>query len=428
MPTRETCAICVEAMPPSKRFECPFCEHVSCKGCTQRYILGSADDPQCMACHRRFDREILTKGISQKFVANDLKRHRESVLLERETAMMPGTQVYVNQEIQRRQNIKLLADMQQERNNLKRKIQELDRSCWSLTRQLVPPLEAERRQFVHRCAQDDCRGYLSSMWKCNICSKYTCSECNAPRGYAREDDHTCDPSARETMQLIKNDSRKCPGCGEYIYKVSGCDQMWCTGCHTAFSWRSGQKINGSIHNPHFYEFQRRAGTAARELGDIPCGGMPTYRQFVQGLRDSRTVLPSHDTEFLINMHRLTLHIEGAELPRYVTRDIDEHTNRDLRVAYMMNELTSERFKEKLQQREKREQKRRDISQILQMFFQTASEFFRQAMVESSYAARVVDMHALVDYFNKSLKQVSQKYGCVVPNIHESGARMISVKC
>lgn len=419
-------------MPPSKRFVCPFCEHVCCKQCVQKYILGSADDPNCMNCSRHFDRELLTNRISQKFVDRDLKSHREAVLLERETAMMPGTQVHVNQEVQRRNNVKLLAAMQNERMELKRKLRELDVSHWDLQRQLVPPLETERRQFVHRCAHEGCRGYLSNAWKCSICERYTCSECNAPRGHAREDDHVCDDDQRETVRLIKNDSRKCPGCGEFIFKVSGCDQMWCTSCHTAFSWKTGQKVNGSIHNPHFYEFQRHAGVARREAADIPCGGMPTYREVREGTRNSRTtlLLSSSEYDFLIHMHRLTTHIDDTELPRFNIVEINENSNLDIRIRYMLNEISEAHFKEKLQQREKKNQKKREIYMILQMFTQSISDFYRQALINGRYRECIDNIRALVVYFNNTLKDVSQKYVCVVPQIDitiASSPRFLSLK-
>ena len=52
--------------------------------------------------------------------------------------------------------------------------------------------------------------------------------------------------------------------------VKNCDQMWCTQCHTAFSWKTG-KIETTIHNPHFYEWQRQNGTVVRNPNDIECG-------------------------------------------------------------------------------------------------------------------------------------------------------------
>lgn len=56
-----------------------------------------------------------------------------------------------------------------------------------------------------------------------------------------------------------------------------CDQMYCTICHTAFSWRTGQIETGRVHNPHYYQHLRAmaaGGEIRREAGDeLPvCNG------------------------------------------------------------------------------------------------------------------------------------------------------------
>lgn len=423
MPKRDrpSCPICIEDIAPSRVCVCPFCEYTTCKSCLSRFLLSTADDPNCMNCHRTFDRDVLIDMLTQKFVNQDLKKHREAVLLERETAMMPSTQPYVNQELQRRKNTEVYAEMQAERRALKRRIFELDRACWELQQQSTPPLEQDKRQFVHRCAQDGCRGFLSTAWKCNICNHYTCSDCNAPRSTEREDDHVCNEDDRVTMQMLKNDCKKCPGCAQYIHKVSGCDQMWCTACHTAFSWRTGLKINGNIHNPHFYEFQRQNRTLNREAGDIPCGGMPTQREMIIAMRNAR--INETIGGFFNSVHRLTVHIEHVNLPVYAVHEINERSNVDLRVRFMLNELTSDSFKEKIQQREKRNQKMRDIHMLLQMFVNTMADLLRQVVLDNDFAQKEVLIRALVEYSNTHLRRISVKYACVVPNINVESMRV-----
>jgi hypothetical protein len=43
-----------------------------------------------------------------------------------------------------------------------------------------------------------------------------------------------------------------------------CDQIWCSLCQTAFSWKTGIIEVGRIHNPHYYEFLRKQNN-----GEIP---------------------------------------------------------------------------------------------------------------------------------------------------------------
>ena len=73
-------------------------------------------------------------------------------------------------------------------------------------------------------------------------------------------------------------------CTAAIFKISGCDQMWCTQCHIAFSWKTGQKVTGVIHNPHFYQWQRNNGGATQNPNAVHCGGIPGYYIFRNRVR------------------------------------------------------------------------------------------------------------------------------------------------
>lgn len=428
MPTqRAECAVCIASVTKSQTFKCPFCDYTTCKSCVQRYLTTSVDDAHCMNCRRRFDREILTTGISSAFVHGAYKTHRENLLFDREHAMMPATQPFVEQELQRRENMRLLAAMQLERSQARTRLREIDRAMHDLMYRVTPPIaNDDRRTFMHRCAQPDCRGFLSSAWKCTVCNKYTCSECNAPRGTEREDAHICVEADRETMRLLKRDSKKCPGCAEFIFKVSGCDQMWCTNCHTAFSWRTGLKVNGNIHNPHFYEFNRRGGTIQREVGDIPCGGMPTNGEMIGAMRVHR-YMHTRDSEFLMGLYRLALHIENVELPRFHTPDINQSTNQDIRIQFTLNEITEQNFKSKLQQREKKAEKCREIYQVLQLVTQTSADLFRTLVINHDYNTCLANVTALIDYANDTLEKISRKYKCVVPIMAKDTGRVSSRK-
>ena len=420
---REQCEICIENITASKRVECPFCSYVCCRPCYERYILSSADDSNCMKCHRSFDREVIMSICTKSFVNNKLKKHRETCLCEREMSMMTSTQIYVEQELQKRENQNMLDQIQHERMNLKRKMRELDRTYQMINANVVPHLDNfERRSFVHRCSVENCNGYLSSQWKCNICLNYVCPDCNAVKGPVRDAEHVCNEDEKKTMELLRRDSKKCPGCGECIFKVSGCDQMWCTTCHTAFSWRTGQKVNGVIHNPHYYAFMRNhTGGLAREHGDIPCGGIPTFRELSMFLKPDVANIYNFEQnkliELILRIHRIVGHVDNVERHRYPT-ELTANANLDLRIVYMLGELEEAKFKSKLQQREKNAQKRREIGLVLQMFVDTSGDIYRQMILQGVGTIRnnVITLSSLINYTNTSMNVIAKRYDCVCPMI------------
>ena len=136
--------------------------------------------------------------------------------------------------------------------------------------------EAKKAEFKRACPVDGCLGFLSTAWKCGVCNIWTCPTCMEIKGPNKDDPHECDPNTVESVKLLKKDTKNCPSCAAMIYKISGCDQMWCTQCHIAFSWRTGRQVNGVIHNPHFYQWQNNGGGGGNvnAPGAAVCGGLP----------------------------------------------------------------------------------------------------------------------------------------------------------
>lgn len=75
---------------------------------------------------------------------------------------------------------------------------------------------------------------------------------------------------KATVQSLQENTKPCPKCFTPIYKMEGCNQMWCTQCHIAFHWVSGEIIT-KFHNPHFIEFRRRNNMVlSRDPNDVEC--------------------------------------------------------------------------------------------------------------------------------------------------------------
>lgn len=411
--SRVNCEICISSCTPFQMATCGFCDYNACKTCVKRYLLSSSDDASCMNCKRHWSGDVLNEKFGKSFMSTEWKVHRENVLYEREISMLPETQPYVAQELKRRENAELLDSMSKERDNLKRKINAIDRTINEVRVNMTPPLDAHSRaEFVHQCGSDTCDGFLSTAWKCRKCNGWTCSECGVFKGQNPEA-HVCKEEDKASMDTIKKDSRRCVGCGIYVHKISGCNQMYCTVCHTAWDFRTGKKVNGTIHNPHYIEMRRNLNILGRDINDVPCGGAPS-------IGDLRVAFRQHDQLYLqlAGLLRVVVHIHHEELGRYPDR-VDANNNRDLRVKFTLGEINRDQMKRKIQQREKKNLKNRDINMILQMFVTTSSDLLRQAVVNTerltpTASAILADIKRLVRYTNIELGKIASRTGSVVP--------------
>ena len=125
---------------------------------------------------------------------------------------------------------------------------------------------ASKKEFIHGCPVNDCKGFLKSNWVCGLCDAQICDKCNIPKNVLKE--HECNTDDIATAKMLRKESKHCPGCSVRISKIDGCNQMWCVQCHTTFDWTTGKIETTRTHNPHYYEWLRRTqGSVPREPGD-----------------------------------------------------------------------------------------------------------------------------------------------------------------
>jgi hypothetical protein len=176
--------------------------------------------------------------------------------------------------------------------------------------------------------------------------------------------------------------------------------MWCINCHTAFDWRSGEITTGRIHNPHFIEFKRKGGVS-REHGDIPCGGIPMYRE----LREAGA-----STDLV----QLASYVYYADR-EFIYLDLEPINNLQVRVGYMLNEIDENEFKIYLQRHEKYKDKMRDLSHIFEMLVHSGGDLLRQFVIEPEREAEIVDMiRELFVYGNSVSENIRKRYNSVTP--------------
>jgi hypothetical protein len=445
------CPVCADKFTKEVRkpVTCPYCDFAACNVCCKKYLTDGVLDAHCMSCRRAWNDEFLDLNFTRAFRIGPYKKHRENVLLEREMAILPTRQNRVEARVKMKEVEEEIKDVNKELAELEVARTKILRKSHLCHARLVrfgaeyegraPPAwtlagdptaagaagaaaaQQERAKFIMKCPDSECRGFLSTAYKCGTCQMWACPDCLVIKGKEKDAEHTCDPGQKESVALILKESKPCPKCGNRISKVDGCDQMWCTDCHTAFSWTTGQIVNGVIHNPHYYEFLRKQGNgvAPRNAGDVPCGGVPYYGHINRAIRSLS--LPLQNTVMAI--HRVTAEINDYRITVYQGH-FNVNDNGDLGVRYLVKEISKDQMKSELAKRELKRNKHLAIRAILEMLV-TTSTMMLNAIVndppksDADFQMTITEFTNLRKYVNESLMQVSRMKNCSVPQLTEN---------
>ena len=282
-----------------------------------------------------------------------------------------------------------------------------------------------RSQFVKKCSDADCRGFLSTRWKCGMCNKWTCVDCHEIKQENME--HTCDPNNVATAKLLSIDTKNCPKCQTGITKIDGCDQMWCTQCHTAFSWKSGQ-IENKLHNPHYYQWRRKTGGLAREPGDVACGNEMNHH-LAQMI--ATAIINNHHVDngtggYISDIVQNSLHIIHVIMPSLRSR-YEQYNNinnnetfasktLNLRKQYLRKQRTPEEFKYTIEKFDTDISKYTDLRQVFDLLITTVTEIlyrFKTSLettTDDNYDKTILlEINEIVNYTNSCCMNIGVIY-------------------
>ena len=459
------CSICCEAFtkqPSKKQATCPYCDILACVKCTQTYLLGSHEDPHCLNCRRAWSRSVMDKNLLRGWLDGDYKKHRENILVDRERSRLPAAQIILEQQKEangyepaRQTLVEELANLRQLAYAKDLELQTMTNRIYALRhgRAFGDKKEEDRRVFTMPCPATDCRGFLSSAYKCGLCDIYVCPHCREIKG-THDAAHTCNPDTVATVTKLKKECRNCPDCGTNIFRIEGCAQMFCTNCKTPFDWNSGKKITtGAIHNPHYFEYLRQVNgnVMPRAPGDIPCvNNLPNGHSYERGLASYRMKDYSFtDGNGIVNSGKITpdfrnlatalmtiTHIQHVEIP--ATTNGQEHVDNTLHnLRFLRGEIDETRWKQLLQMKEKRRMKRDEMRQVYEAFVGTCVDIYGPIMEIISSTPVVYNpplekintlakallntsnqFLTLRDIFNTALLDISRRYKCQVFQISE----------
>lgn len=435
-----TCNICCDNYNKSTRTKvcCPYCDFDVCRECCEKYIL-SESVAKCMKpdCHKEWSRKFLKDNFTQVFMNKKYKAHLEDLLFEQEKSLMPATQPLIEAK-------KVKQDILEKIKDINRLIHDLMQEKYDLNHKLhnnsyMEELNKDVSKFVRQCPADGCRGYLSSQWKCGICEKWSCPHCHELKGLVRDCGHVCKPENVESAKAIAKDSKPCPKCRSMIFKVSGCDQIWCTMCHIAFNWKNGQ-IENKIHNPHYYEWLNKKGKLERNEGDVECGREISVQLIsrMSKLFNKHSNLyskPGYWLENIINLREImvtTIHNTEVELPKF-RRDYFT-ANQNLRIDYLEGKISEETFKKLIQRHDITTKKNNEIAQVINMSITAITDVVYR--IEDDLKTSPPNKHNLDElmdefnnikiYCNGLFQDIGDTYKCV-KYAFDNMFRLVSVK-
>ena len=245
------CRVCCERFSSEKdsirvQLLCEHCNFSACMSCIQRYMLETRTDPQCMNCHKVWTQTFLNK-LQTKFIETEYKAHRKSILLEREKSLLPDSQTEANKFLQKR---KLNNEMKKLHVQLENVLCEIENMKFRRLKFIRNKVDIEvkikelhntfkgidkkdsKKEIIRRsCILSTCRGFIGEDWKCGMCSIEICKHCH--HQVTQDTPHTCNQIHVETAKLLMTNTKPCPVCTTFIYKIDGCDQMYCTKCNNA---------------------------------------------------------------------------------------------------------------------------------------------------------------------------------------------------
>ena len=390
--TNETvCDVCCEVFTKKRRrsIVCNACNYVACNSCYKSFLTGDGvSRPKCMnaECNTEWTAGFLKSHFADSFISGELREHATNILFQQQIAMLPATQPAVERRMRVLNLRKDILDIDRQMNDLlirKRILQQETRMLENggETGNDVATVSA----FQHKCCASDCHGFVSSAWKCGICEKFSCTHCHEVKGATTEevDAHVCNPENVETVKLLKADTKPCPGCGTYIHKTEGCDQMFCIICKQLWSWNTG-RIEERGHNPHYLEWMRsRAGSdLVRDPADVQCGReidwrfsntvYSTFREI--GLR---RIISDSEHEKLRTVSKSwadsITHIRHHDIPIFRASAETREPLEQLRITYMMKQMTEPHFRLRVFQVHKNGDINRQILELLMAMQNAATD-------------------------------------------------------
>lgn len=432
----EECNICSEKYNNSTRklVKC-YCEFEFCKLCFKKYILSKKENPICMNCNIVYTRKFLAENLDKSFMTKEYKKIREELIFDQETAMFPITQTYI-------EKTRAKEKLEEERARINEEIKQLTAQIQELINPGGKKL-TEKREFIRQCPNNDCKGFLSSSLKCGLCENWACKNCHEMIGPNKDDPHECDQEILKNINTIKKETKPCPKCGVPIFKINGCSSMFCIECDVSFNWNTLRIESGPIHNPEYFEKLKRVGNIVpRDPNDILCGRELDHNFTYQltaklnfgpyrgrycdhdyALTDHPQCCSRHARKYLYVDKIEQISQECLELNTLgVTRlsKMRNRGNRDLRVEYLLNNISKEKFILETQKRDKKISMNDEIIEVYRVYRTCLTDILYRLYNDTSIIKEILKEILL-------LRKQINTFLCEIQKVYNASCSLLVIK-
>ena len=272
-----------------------------------------------------------------------------------------------------------------------------------------PPPKQEKKEgfkFMVHCPKNGCRGFLSTGYKCGTCEAKVCPKCREI--LKKKEDHECDENKVKSVEAIKAETKPCPSCGVPIYKIDGCNDMWCWSCHIPFNYRTG-RIDKTNTNPHLWEWRRNhGGNEHHGTGLDMCG------RSIRNIADVVLFDYGYTNTCVRHIFDTLIHTRDIVMRNYIGSDPATVCS-DLRVKYLSYEISEKEWARKTFLIHKKNEFNLEVRQALHVLVEAGTSILER-MVDSGLKSANeikrfrVELNNIKEYINKILFSICRRYG------------------
>jgi hypothetical protein len=449
-----------------------------------------------MNCKTVWSDDMLFSSFPKTWVDNDLRDHLDNVLVQHEKSLLPLAVEQIEKDkmeeerrrtqMQRVSLERVIDRTQMQIIKYKDRVNTLSSSDRMLYDSIVNTQKQNEKQYQEilakeieiseklgkpmsskykrPCPEDGCKGFINIvpteedestsviMCNCSVCNNNFCSMCRVKvKDEGEMKIHNCDINTIKSLKMIEKDSKQCPGCKVVIFKISGCNQIFCTNCKIAFNWDTLEIETGRIHNPHYFEWlaqtqqtpeqhqNQNQNQQNRYTMEDGCGNvienwmekmneiLTKYYPKFENVDECVKMYSVCDCKQLVtSIYRVINHMRQIELSQ-----IPEPTVRHLRhrIHYVRNYLTEDEWKKHISMDERVYKTKLLWNQIVEMFITVGNDIFQkfwntQSELEfveyditdehgESKVKKVpmiyVEIHNLRKYFNELSRKFSLRF-------------------